>query len=169
LEAGDVINQFIGQIYDGTRIIRIIGEDEAAKMVTINDPNDPESPNLATGKYDVTITTGASYTTRRVEAAEAMMEAVQVFPQMMEIAGDLVAKAQDWPGAEELADRLRKTVPPQLLSDKEKQEMGDQGPNVQQLMQQGAQMQEAMQPVCRTSEASARESHSQDEARYRNA
>jgi hypothetical protein len=145
LEAGDVINQFIGQIYDGTRIIRIIGEDEAAKMVTINDPNDPESPNLATGKYDVTITTGASYTTRRVEAAEAMMEAVQVFPQMMEIAGDLVAKAQDWPGAEELADRLRKTVPPQLLSDKEKQEMGDQGPNVQQLMQQGAQMQEQMQ------------------------
>jgi hypothetical protein len=31
LEAGDVMNQLIPQIYDGTRIIRIIGEDEATK------------------------------------------------------------------------------------------------------------------------------------------
>lgn len=144
LEAGDVINQLIGQIYDGTRIVRIIGEDESVKLKKVNDPNDPKSPNLAVGTYDVAITTGASYTTRRVEAAEAMMDAVQVFPQMMEIAGDLVAKAQDWPGAEELADRLRKTIPPQLLSDKEKQEMGTQD-NTQQLMQQGAQMQEQLQ------------------------
>lgn len=126
LEAGDVINQLIGQIYDGTRVVRIIGEDESAKMVKINDPMDPSSPNLAVGKYDVAITTGASYTTRRVEAAEAMMEAVQVFPEMMSVAGDLVAKAQDWPGAEELAERLRKTIPPNLLSDKERAELGPQ-------------------------------------------
>jgi len=145
LEAGDVINQLISQIYDGTRIVRIIGEDEAPKLVKINDPMDPESPNLATGTYDVAIETGASYTTRRVEAAEAMMNAVQVWPNLMGIAGDLVAKAQDWPGAEELAERLRKTIPPQLLSDKEKKEMGDQGPDIQALMQQQAMVQEQMQ------------------------
>lgn len=145
LEAGDVINQLIGQIYDGTRIIRIIGEDEQPKLMTINDPNNPDSPNLAVGKYDVTVTTGASYTTRRVEAAEAMMEAVQVFPQMMEVAGDLVAKAQDWPGAEELADRLRKTIPPQLLSEKERSEMEEQGPDVNAMVQQQALIQEEMQ------------------------
>lgn len=145
LEAGDVINQLIGQIYDGTRIIRVVGEDEASKLVKINDPMDPESPNLAVGLYDVAITTGASYTTRRVEAAEAMMDAVQVYPEMMQIAGDLIAKAQDWPGSEELSERLRKTIPPQLLSDKEKQEMGGQGPDAQAMMQQQAQMQEQMQ------------------------
>lgn len=147
LEAGDVINQLIGQIYDGTRIIRIIGADEAAKLVKINDPMNPESPNLSVGKYDVTITTGASYTTRRVEAAEAMMEAVQVFPEMMSIAGDLVAKAQDWPGSEELAERLRKTIPPQLLSDKEKEELGEQGPDMNAIMQEQAQMQEVAQKM----------------------
>lgn len=145
LEAGDVINQLIPQIYDGTRIVRIIGEDESTKLVKINDPMDPESPDLSTGSYDVTITTGASYTTRRVEAAQAMMEAIQVFPQLMQIAGDIVVKAQDWPGAEELAERLRKTIPPQLLSDKEKQEMGEQGPDMQAIMAQQAQIGEAMQ------------------------
>jgi hypothetical protein len=106
---------------------------------------DPDSPDIATGNYDVTITTGASYTTRRVEAAEAMMEAIQVFPEMMQIAGDIVVKAQDWPGAEELSERLRKTVPPQLLSDKEREEMGEQAPDAQAMMQQQAQIQEAMQ------------------------
>lgn len=145
LEAGDVMNQLIGQIYDGTRIVRIIGEDESTKLVKINDPMDPASPDLSVGLYDVAITTGASYTTRRVEAAEAMMQAVQVFPELMQIAGDLVVKAQEWPGAEELSERLRKTIPPQLLSDKEKAEMGEQGPNMQQVMAAQAQVQEAMQ------------------------
>lgn len=150
LECGDVVNQLIGQIYDGTRIIRIIGEDESAKLVNINDPMDPDSPNIATGLYDVAITTGPAYTTRRLEAADAMMNAIQVFPEMMGIAGDLVVKAQDWPGAEEIAERMLKAVPPQYLSDKEKSELGDQG-NMQGMMQQQAQMgqqlQDAMQKL----------------------
>lgn len=144
LEAGDVINQLIPQIYDGTRIVRIIGEDESTKLVKINDPNDPSSPDLSVGKYDVAITTGASYTTRRVEAAEAMMEAIQVYPELMQIAGDLIVKAQDWPGSQELAERLVKTIPPQLLSDKEKAELGNQ-PDMNAIMQQQAQVGEQLQ------------------------
>jgi hypothetical protein len=144
LEAGDVMNQLIGQIYDGTRIVRIIGDDEASRLVKINDPNDPHSPDLSVGKYDVAITTGASYTTKRVEAAQAMMEAIQVYPELMQVAGDLIVKAQDWPGAQELAERLVKTIPPQLLSDKEKAEMGN-APDMNAIMQQQAQAQEQMQ------------------------
>ena len=130
LEAGDIINQLISQIYDGTRIIRVIGEDEKVKFLKINDPNDPRSPDLSVGKYDVALSTGASYTTRRVEAAQAMMDAVQVWPQLMQVAGDLVAKAQDWPGADDLAERLKKTIPQQFL-DPEDQQQPD--PEVQQL------------------------------------
>lgn len=146
LEAGDVVNQLIPQIYDGTRIIRIIGEDEEAKFVRINDPYDPKSVNIATGNYDVALSTGTSYMTRRVEAAQAMMEAVQVWPQMMEIAGDLVAKAQDWPGSQELAERIKKTIPPQFL-DEEDQDKAAQGPQmppemIQQAMQHMQQLEE---------------------------
>jgi hypothetical protein len=145
LEGGDVINQLIGQIYDATRIIRIIGEDEEPKLLKINDPADPNSPDLSVGHYDVAITTGASYTTRRVEAAQAMMDAVQVFPQLMQFAGDIIAKAQDWPGAQELAERLRKTIPPELLAG-EKDENGQPiqaqpqiPPQLQQMIQEGQQ------------------------------
>lgn len=115
LEAGDIINQLIPQIYDGTRVVRLIGANEAIKFQRINDPMDPKSVDLGVGLFDVALTTGTSYTTRRVEAAQAMMDAIQVWPQLMSVAGDLVAKAQDWPGAEELAERLKKTIPPQLL------------------------------------------------------
>lgn len=115
LEAGDVINQLIPQIYDGTRVVRLIGEDESIKFQRINDPMDPHAVDLGVGMYDVALSTGTSYTTRRVEAAQAMMDAIQVWPQLMTVAGDLVAKAQDWPGAEELSERLKKTIPPQFL------------------------------------------------------
>lgn len=124
LEAGDIINQLIPQVYDSTRIIRVIGEDETPKLLKINDLSDPGSPNLSTGKYDVALTTGTSYTTRRAEAAEAMMGAVQVWPDLIGIAGDIIAKAQDWPGAEKLAERLKKTIPANLLSEEERAEAG---------------------------------------------
>ena len=144
LEGGDVINQLIGQIYDGTRIVRIIGEDEAPKFVKINDPADPESPNLAVGKYEVAMARGTSYATRRAYAADAMMQAVQVWPQLLSVAGDLVASAQDWPGAEKLSERLRKTIPPQFLSEAEREE-GEGGipPEMQeQMMEIQTKMQE---------------------------
>lgn len=138
LEAGDVVNQLIGQIYDGTRIVRLIGEDEAPKMVKINDPSDPKSPNLAIGDFDVAMSTGASYTTRRAESAEAMMQAIQVWPNLIQVAGDIVAKAQDWPGADKLAERLKKTIPPQYLDPEDQTEGG-------MAMQSPEEMQQAME------------------------
>lgn len=110
LEAGDVINQLIPQIYDGTRVVRLIGEDERMKFQKINDPMDPNAIDISVGAYDVALSTGTSYTTRRVEAAQAMMDAIQVWPQLMTVAGDLVARAQDWPGADKIAERLEQTM-----------------------------------------------------------
>jgi hypothetical protein len=70
-----------------------------------------------------------------------MMDAIQVWPQLMEIAGDLVVKAQDWPGAEELSERLQKTVPPQFLSPEDQQKLQPPpvSPQVVQQMQQALQ------------------------------
>lgn len=142
LEAGDVINQLIPQIYDGTRVVRLIGRDESIKFQRINDPMDPHAVDLGVGIFDVALSTGTSYTTRRVEAAAAMMDAIQVFPQLMEIAGDLVVKAQDWPGAEQLAERLQKTIPPQYLTPEQQQQNGGPPPVPPQVIQQ---MQQALQ------------------------
>lgn len=142
LEAGDVINQLIPQIYDSTRTIRTVGEDEELRMVRINDPMNPNAIDLGKGEYDVTLSTGTSFQTRRVEAAEAMMNAVQVWPEIMQIAGDLVVKAQDWPGAEKLAERLKKAMPPEITNDEKEQ--NPIPPQIQQAMQE---MQAALQEL----------------------
>ncbi len=141
LEAGDIINQLIPQIYDGTRVIRRIGEDESIKFQRINDPMNPNSVDLSVGRYDVQLSTGTSYTTRRVEAAQAMMDAIQVWPQLMGVAGDLVAKAQDWPGADKLAERLKKTIPPHFLDEDEQGAgLGVTAEQIQEMQQQLQQM-----------------------------
>jgi hypothetical protein len=49
LEGGDVINQLIDQIYDSTRVIRVVGEDESIKLQKINDPFDPKAIDLSVG------------------------------------------------------------------------------------------------------------------------
>lgn len=148
LEAGDVINQLIPQVIDGTRILRTIGEDETPKFINVNDPYDPDAIDLSVGKFDVALSTGTSYTTRRVEAAQAMMEAIQVWPDLMGIAGDLVAKAQDWPGADKLAERLKKTIPPHLLEEGEEGGLGitaEQLAELQATIQEGAKELEELQ------------------------
>ena len=68
------------------------------------------------------------------------MDAIQVWPDLMGIAGDLVAKAQDWPGADKLAERLKKTIPPQFLSEEEQE--GTLGVTPEQIQQMQIALQE---------------------------
>jgi hypothetical protein len=52
------------------------------------------------------------------------MQAIQVWPQLIQVAGDVIAKSQDWPGADKLAERLKKTIPPQFLDEEDRVEGG---------------------------------------------
>lgn len=122
---GRILVDLIPRIYDTQRVIRILGEDDSENMVTINEMNvvnpwtgDYEILNdMTVGKYDVRVSVGPSFATRRVESAESMMAFIQAFPAAAPIAGDLIAKAMDWPGAEEIAERLKKTIPPEILDE----------------------------------------------------
>ena len=75
--------------------------------------------DLTVGKYDVVVTTGPSYSTQRQEAAQSLERLVAAFPQVMTVAGDLIYKFQDFLGAEEIAERIERTMPPALVPPKE--------------------------------------------------
>jgi hypothetical protein len=124
--AGKIICDLAPKIYDTERQIRILKEDGGADMITINqqvpqlkESGDDFKPiyDLQAGEYDVVVTTGPSFATQRKEAAENMIAMIQAQPQLFNIAGDLLVKNMDWPGADELAKRIEKTMPPGLLSD----------------------------------------------------
>lgn len=155
LEAGDIITQLIGQIYDATRVIRVVGQDDEARLIKVNNPEDKFSPDLTLGSYDVIPTTGPSYMTRRQEQAEAMLTAVNAYPALMQIAGDLIVKAQDWPGADDLSERLARAIPPNLLTPEEQKKNGVQPQNVitPEMMQEVQKMQETLQKTMEENKA----------------
>lgn len=119
-----------GEVYDTPRALRILGEDGGAKMMRL-DPSmgqayqESEEKEIAgifnptVGTYDVESVVGPSYATKREQAAESMAQILQGNPNLWAAAGDLFAKNLDWPGADELAERLKKMVPPELKDDDE--------------------------------------------------
>jgi Phage P22-like portal protein len=125
--AGRIIVDMIPKVYDTKRIARIIGEDGEADHVMV-DPSlkgpyeevvDPQTQrkigkvyNLGVGKYDVVVTVGPSYTTKRQEAAESMTQLLQANTALWGVIGDLAVKNMDWPGAEEMSKRLKAMLLP---------------------------------------------------------
>jgi len=67
------------------------------------------------GRYDVTVSIGASYSSRRQEASEWGLELMKVLeaPQRAAIA-PIVVRNMDAPGNREAADRLDRTLPPEI-------------------------------------------------------
>jgi len=61
-------------------------------------------------------------------------------PQLMQVAGDLIMRNADIPGAQEIADRLEKTLPPGL-QDMKGNAAAQMGQQLQQLMQEKQQTQ----------------------------
>lgn len=125
-EGGLVVNELIPIVYDTARTIMTLGEDGASTPQRINDPTAPEPVDLKTGKYDVVVETGPSYSTKRVEAAESMTNFLQAVPQAAGLIGDLVAEAQDWPGAEAIAKRLKGALPPGVADDSDEEKTPEQ-------------------------------------------
>ena len=70
--------------------------------------------NPRMGDYEVAVTVGPSYATKRAEAADSMMAFMKVVPNAAPLIGDLIAKNMDWPGADEIAQRLHTMLPPAL-------------------------------------------------------
>lgn len=146
--AGRILLELIPKIYDTQRVARVLGEDGSVKTARLNPEQDepvigyPDHEtgeiqkiyNPGVGKYDVVVSSGPSYTTKRQEAADAMMSVVQAVPTLFPVVGDLMVKNMDWPGADDIAKRLRKMLPPQLQESDEGQDTGI-AQQVQQVMQ----------------------------------
>jgi hypothetical protein len=153
-----ITRQIIGlvpKIYDTQRVARIMGEDGAPDSAKI-DPTQQEPVkkiidqngieiekiyNPSVGTYDVMVTTGPSYMTKRQEALESMGQLLQGNPQLWSVAGDLFIKNMDWPGAQEMAKRFAKTIDPKLMDD------GNKDPALQAAEQQMQAMAKEMEQM----------------------
>jgi hypothetical protein len=163
--AGRVLIDLIPQVYGVERMVRILGPENEPQMVKVNGPTtvqqkDPQTGelqeiervfDLTAGKYDCIVKAGPSFNTRREEAASQMIELIRAYPDAAPVIGDLLAKNLDWPGADEVADRLKGMM--------QKMTGGDEAPEGTQNVPHEviAQVQQQMQELQQQNQALANE------------
>jgi hypothetical protein len=127
---GRILVDLIPYYWDTEQTVRLLNEDGTDQFEKINSyimtQGGPEPVHdLSIGTYDVTVTTGPSYATRRMEAADSIMQFIQTVPDSAAFVMDILAKNMDWPGAEEIAKRFRLELmkaKPELFANDKSQE-----------------------------------------------
>ncbi len=142
---GRMLIDLIPKIYDAPRVQRVINPDQsvdhvvvhagqqsgAQGMAQIQNPGIKRIYDLSTGTYDVTVSVGPSYQSKRQESVASIMALVSSYPNIMQSCGDLLVGQMDWPMAKQIADRLKIMLPPQL------QDNDDSDPDVKMQKMQG--------------------------------
>jgi Txe/YoeB family toxin of Txe-Axe toxin-antitoxin module len=128
---GKMLIDLIPKVYDTKRVVKILAEDNSEEEVEV-DPQAKQAyfkkqgqdtrnvqaifnPNV--GTYEVEADIGPDYATRRQEAYNALTQLMASNKDLLLWAGDLLMKVCDFPMADELAERLRRMVPPQALGE----------------------------------------------------
>ena len=142
----EIILDLIPKIYDTRRVVRIIGEDGTPDQATLSvgqgqavTQEEDEKGAIqkiydpSVGIYDVVVSVGPSFSTKRMESQEFLTQAAQAAkdPTTSQILSYLALKTADWPEADEAADMIKKMLPPQVLVD----ENANQNDPAQQKMQ----------------------------------
>jgi hypothetical protein len=158
---GRILADLMPKVYDSPRKVSAKKEDGTTYVLPINqsykDGDKRKKHDLTAGIYDVAVTTGPSYTTKRQEAAEAQMQLIQAVGTEV-LAGALpqIIRNFDFPQADKMAEAVERALPPQLRDPESVKEEERQIPpqvmaqiqQAQQMIEQlGAQLQQAQQEL----------------------
>lgn len=142
-------------IYDTARMIRISNVDMSQSDVQVDpqakiahqevDKPDEENAtdivwNPQIGRYEVEAEAGPDYATQREWTVDTMGAILAQNKDLWTVVGDLFVENMDFPGAEEMAERIRRTMNPAVLGK-------GPSPNEQGLQQQLEQAQKLIQSL----------------------
>lgn len=152
---GKIIVELIPFVYNYPHIQQIISVDGQyqgvpVQMMQMNDETgEPEGYDLD-GDYDVIISTGPSYVDQKAETYDKLIELTKAYPQLGQIGLDIIVQNLDIAESVDLAERIRATMPPQVLAASSKNKEKDVLMLQQQLAQvsqQAQQMQQVLQQI----------------------
>lgn len=122
---GKIILSMIPVIYDYEAQLRILGKDMKEKLVTVNKAG---GIDLTSGKYDVDISAIGSYSTQREEFQEKITTLLpQLPPEQIAVFSDILVEMQDFHRADDIAARIKKTIPQNLLEDEDDLDENENG------------------------------------------
>ena len=152
---GRILIDLVPNIYSEKRTTRIIRPDDTADVVTVNGPSGVRDKktgmekvyDITTGTYDVAVSVGPSYQTKRQENL-AFLESLMKGPMgqlLTAKAPDLVVAMTDFAVTPQLTQRLKDSLPPGTIQDE-----GSEGdapqipPQAKQMMDQMSQQNGAL-------------------------
>ena len=158
---GRILLDMIPKVYDNERTLKIRNEDDTEKSVTINqtlmeyEGQPIKSNDLSeTAFKTIRVVLGPSYASKQQEAVQNLLQLIQAVPAVGEIGGDIIARNLNFDGAEQLAERLKAILPPQVLQLENPEAAEPPPPDPMQEMQAQGAMQ-AMQSEVQAGEAKA--------------
>jgi hypothetical protein len=119
--AGRCLADVIPSLYGTRETMRIIGDEGKERVVQISQSGGQVDPltgeqmvfDLTSGHYDVHAKAGSGYATGREQALEMMTQIIQSVPAAAPLIGDKLVELMDFPGADEIAERIRAATQPQ--------------------------------------------------------
>jgi hypothetical protein len=118
-----IINDWMNIYYPPGTVARILGdepdsEDSFVVGAPDTDTKELEPMSLGDPDVDVVVTMGISHDTKRQQAVEAIMDLVRAVPNITPMISDIFVGNMDFSGANAIAKRLKKLVPPEMLEEK---------------------------------------------------
>lgn len=126
-QIGKVLIDMVPHIYDSERTVMIRGRDNKSKAMDVNVQQgytmtpgggiEPKVQNdLTTGKYDIEVRVDGSYDAQMSEAMDILIRLAQINPAIASLIPDLLAEVSGLENTQQLVERLRTLVPPQILA-----------------------------------------------------
>ncbi len=114
ISCGEVMVDTIKKVYDGDRTVDIISDSGERSTWRVNEAiidrqtgEEVILNDLSAANFDITISTGPSYATQRLESNEVMLRLASFDPEIMALGSDLFVGNTDMRDAEALVKRLR--------------------------------------------------------------
>lgn len=161
--AGELMVEIAPKITRVGQLLHILGKDDQPQEVLVGQhfqtqdgravPVNPQTANpdqglvkffdLTLGKYAVAVSVGKSFTTQREEGFAAMGQLMPALPpEMAAVTAPEFVAAMSFPGAQQIAEKMRRALPPALQDPDPKQQ-----PNLQQQLQQAMQQIQQLTPL----------------------
>jgi hypothetical protein len=141
-QVGRIVVDLIPYVYDTERQVRILGQDQKEKIITVNQamPDGTTNNDILTGKYDVQIDVGpGNLATTRMETADALTNILQSAPQLSQVLLPRLVKILDMPDSDEIAEEINGVMNPQQQGPSPEQQMGEMKMQMEQMKGQMAQ------------------------------
>lgn len=136
-QVGRTILHMIPIVYDTERTIITQSADGKQKAVTINQLELGQYKNdMSQGEYDIEITAGASFELQKAEAMQQLAQLFSIPPNFLTLIGDLWAANVDLPNTNQIVERLKTVVSPQILAKENGEPPPPQPPDPQAMMAQ---------------------------------